>query len=210
MSRPCSEFSSREPFDLDVVAREMQMPHPRQTCTARPHGSQVGDRQNASTQAANDLMRRSCRRPGGLRSPPSCTCKRVTDDEMLDLLIDCADRAERIRRRGVEVVLVAGAELSLSTRAFCRGHPRRTHRAAADPAKLRELMTAIAEPHQCLLLTGGRGPRAIRGQGGVRGDPVRARRLGAVRLRRSRDARSTRQPGERPIRYQEAVWTPGC
>ena len=40
---------------------------------------------------------------------------------MLRLLVDCAERAERVRRRGAEVVLVTGGELSLMNRGFLPG-----------------------------------------------------------------------------------------
>ena len=40
---------------------------------------------------------------------------------MLDLLADCAERAERLRQRGAEVVLVTGAELSLMNKGFLPG-----------------------------------------------------------------------------------------
>ncbi|WP_280412900.1 hypothetical protein [Nocardia asiatica] len=44
-----------------------------------------------------------------------------TVDEMLALFADCAERAERIRRRGAEVVFVTGAELSLMNPGFLPG-----------------------------------------------------------------------------------------
>jgi hypothetical protein len=45
----------------------------------------------------------------------------LTTDEMLALFADCAERAERLRQRGAEVVFVAGAELSLMNRGFLPG-----------------------------------------------------------------------------------------
>ncbi|WP_024760787.1 hypothetical protein [Streptomyces exfoliatus] len=45
----------------------------------------------------------------------------LTSDEMLALFADCAERAERIRRRGATVVFVAGAELSLMNKGFLPG-----------------------------------------------------------------------------------------
>jgi hypothetical protein len=41
--------------------------------------------------------------------------------EMLDVLVDCAGRAERIRHRGADVVLVTGGELSLLNNGFLPG-----------------------------------------------------------------------------------------
>jgi hypothetical protein len=51
-------------------------------------------------------------------SPFTCD---LTDAEMLALLADCAERAERLRRAGAEVVFVAGAEISLLNRGFLPG-----------------------------------------------------------------------------------------
>ena len=42
-------------------------------------------------------------------------------EQMLALFADCAERAERLRRRGAEVVFVAGAELSLMNHGFLPG-----------------------------------------------------------------------------------------
>jgi hypothetical protein len=51
-------------------------------------------------------------------SPFTCD---LTVDELLALLADCAERAERLRRRGAEVVFVTGAELSLFNQGFLPG-----------------------------------------------------------------------------------------
>ena len=45
----------------------------------------------------------------------------LTAAEMLALFADCAERAERLRRRGGEIVFVAGAELSLMNKGFLPG-----------------------------------------------------------------------------------------
>jgi hypothetical protein len=45
----------------------------------------------------------------------------LTADEMVAFLADCAERAERLRRRRAEVVLVAGAEVSLFNSGFLPG-----------------------------------------------------------------------------------------
>jgi hypothetical protein len=45
----------------------------------------------------------------------------LTADEMLALFADCAERAERLRQRGAEVVFVTGAELSLMNKGFLPG-----------------------------------------------------------------------------------------
>src|ERR1700754_3798304 len=45
----------------------------------------------------------------------------LTTQEMLSLFADCAERAERLRQRGAEVVFVTGAELSLMNKGFVPG-----------------------------------------------------------------------------------------
>ena len=45
----------------------------------------------------------------------------LTQDALLALLADCAERAERLRRRGAEVVMLTGSELSLFTDGFFPG-----------------------------------------------------------------------------------------
>lgn len=45
----------------------------------------------------------------------------LTAAEMLSLFADCAERAERLRQRGAEVVFVTGAELSLMNKGFLPG-----------------------------------------------------------------------------------------
>jgi hypothetical protein len=62
---------------------------------------------------------------------------------MLDLLADCAERAERLRRNGAEVVLVLGAEISLLNKGFLPGDTIGDRMALL--ADLPRLRAAIAE-----------------------------------------------------------------
>ena len=77
------------------------------------------------------------------------TCDLTTDE----LLADCADRAERLRRQGAEVVLVTGAELSLFTVGFLPGdsftdridlltalHPHRRELLAEVSARINDVL----------------------------------------------------------------------
>jgi hypothetical protein len=45
----------------------------------------------------------------------------LTTDEILSLFADCAERAERLRMRGADVVFVTGVELSIMNRGFVPG-----------------------------------------------------------------------------------------
>ena len=127
--------SSRERFDLDVVAREMRIIYDDLHCTAvRITGGDPERIEGAAHLAAD----------AGLEVWFSPFTSDLTDDEMLRLLVDCAERAERVRRSGAEVVLVTGGELSLMNRGFLPGDtlPERIG-LLADPARLRELIGAI-------------------------------------------------------------------
>lgn len=104
--------SSRETFDMKVVTREIQIIRDDLHCNAiRVTG---GDPERLEIAARIALE-------AGLEvwfSPFTCD---LTSEEMLDLLADCAERAERLRRAGGEVVFVTGAELSLLNKGFLPG-----------------------------------------------------------------------------------------
>jgi hypothetical protein len=103
---------SREHFDPDVVKRELAIIRDDLHCTAvRVIGGDPERLELAATYAA-DL---------GLEVWFSPYPLELTTDEMRTLFADCAERAERIRERGAEVVFVAGAELSLMNKGFLPG-----------------------------------------------------------------------------------------
>lgn len=63
---------------------------------------------------------------------------------MLDLLADCAERAERLRRRGAEVVLLTASEVSLFTVGFLPGETLEERLAlVADPLRVRPLIGEV-------------------------------------------------------------------
>jgi hypothetical protein len=66
-------------------------------------------------------------------------------DRILALLLDSAERAERIRATGAEVVFVAGVELSIMTRGFLDGDriDERLGRLLADPDGRAERITEV-------------------------------------------------------------------
>lgn len=121
--------SSREPFDAAVVRRELQIIRDDLHCNAvRITGGDPDRLEIAASIAAE----------AGLEvwfSPFTCD---LTFEQMLDLLADCADRAERLRRQGASVVLVTGAELSLLNHGFLPGaHIGERIALLSDPARLR-------------------------------------------------------------------------
>ncbi|MGW1786453.1 hypothetical protein ACWCQQ_46400 [Streptomyces sp. NPDC002143] len=104
--------TSRPVFDADVVARDMRVIAEDLYCTAiRITG---GDPDRIEITARHAAA-------AGLEvwfSPFPCE---MTDEQMLPYFADCAERAERLRRDGADVVLVTGCELSLFARGYLPG-----------------------------------------------------------------------------------------
>jgi hypothetical protein len=104
--------ATRPDFDPDVVRREMRVIARDLHCTAVRITGGDPDRLTVAGE---------CAAAAGLEvwfAPFPCE---MTADEMLPLLIDCADRAEDLRRGGAQVVLVTGAELSVFGTGFLPG-----------------------------------------------------------------------------------------
>jgi hypothetical protein len=129
--------SSREPFDPEVVKRELQIIRDDLHCNAvRVMGGDPERLELAATYAA-EL---------GLEVWFSPYPLELTTDELLSLFADCAGRAERLRRRGAEVVFVTGAELSLMNDGFLPGDTldERLEQLLNEPQRLRELIPEVA------------------------------------------------------------------
>jgi hypothetical protein len=127
--------STRDSFDPDVVKRELHIIRDDLHCNAvRVVGGDPDRLEIAATHAAEV----------GLEvwfAPFTCD---LTTDELLDLLVDCAERAERLRRRGAEVVFVTGAELTLFTKGFLPGDAVKDRLALlSEPARLRALVAEV-------------------------------------------------------------------
>ncbi|GAA0420429.1 hypothetical protein Acor_30390 [Acrocarpospora corrugata] len=128
-------WSTREPFDPTVVEREMRVIREDLHCTAvRITG---GDPERlkvaAGYAAAAGLEVWLC--------PFTCD---ITADELLAVIADCAEYGEVLRRRGAEVVLVTGSELSLVTDGFLPGATFRDRiPLLTRPERLREVIPLV-------------------------------------------------------------------
>jgi hypothetical protein len=127
--------STREPFTPDIVRREMRIIRADLHCTAvRVTGGRQDRLETAARYAAE----------AGLEvwySP--FTCDLITA-ELLDFLADSAERAERLRQHGAEIVLLTGSELSLTTIGFLPGDTLGDRLALlAQPHRLREAKAAV-------------------------------------------------------------------
>ncbi|MFF8959733.1 hypothetical protein [Streptomyces sp. NPDC014894] len=129
--------STREPFDPVAVRREMRVIRDDLHCDAvRVTGGEPDRLEIAASRAAD----------AGLEvwfSPFTCD---LTADALLDLLADCAERAERLRRSGAEVVFLTGSELSVFTVGFLPGDSLAERLALlSDPVRLREELPALPD-----------------------------------------------------------------
>ncbi|MEV7013692.1 hypothetical protein [Streptosporangium sp. NPDC051022] len=140
-------------FDTEVVKRELRIIRDDLHCTAvRVMGGDPERIELAAAHAA-DL---------GLEVWFSPYPLELTADEMLPLFADCAERAERLRLRGAEVVFVAGAELSLMNKGFLPGDG------------IDERIASLRVPH---------GARERIGEAGTRVNDFLARAVAVVRER---------------------------
>lgn len=131
-----SGATSRRVFDPETVKRELRIIRDDLHCNAvRVMGGDADRIELAATQAA-DL---------GLEVWFSPYPLELAADEMLALFADCAERAERLRRRGAEVVFVAGAELSLMNPGFLPGDTTGERVALLrQPDRVREHIGAVS------------------------------------------------------------------
>src|SRR5262245_6205464 len=128
-------ISTHEPFDPDVVRRDMQVIRNDLHCTAvRITGGDPDRLEIAASHAAD----------AGLEVWFCPFTNGLTQDALLALLADCAERAERLRRRGAKVVLLTGSELCLFTAGFLPGETLAERLAwMADPVRARPLIAEV-------------------------------------------------------------------
>lgn len=127
--------STREPFDPDVVRREMQIIRDDLHCTAVRITGGDPDRLEIAARHAADA---------GLEVWFCPFTNGLTQDELLALLADCAERAERIRQSGAQVVMCAGSEVSLMTAGFFPGDTLEERMALlSDPVRIRAAVPQV-------------------------------------------------------------------
>jgi len=127
--------STREPFDPEVVRREMQIIRRDLHCTAVRITGGTPERLELAAGFAADA---------GLEVWFCPFTNGLTQDEVIALLADCAERAEQLRRRGANVVMLTGSELSLFTTGFFPGDSLEERLALiADPLRVRTLIPVV-------------------------------------------------------------------
>lgn len=104
--------STHEPFDPDRVRHDLRAIRERLHCDAvRLTGGDAERLKLAASHAAD----------AGLEVWLCPFTNGLSPDEMLRLLADCAEHAERLRQQGVEVVVFTGSELSITNTGFLPG-----------------------------------------------------------------------------------------
>ena len=103
---------SRERFDPDAVGRELAIIRDDLHCNAVQI---IGGDPERLAQAASSAAGL------GLEVWFSPYPLELSSAEILTLFADCAERAERLRKKGAEVVFVTGVELSVMNRGFMHG-----------------------------------------------------------------------------------------
>lgn len=170
---------TRETFDATTVRRDMRVIADDLHCTAvRISGSDPERLTIAGEQAAG----------AGLQvwfAPFPCD---LTTEGMLPLFADCATRAEDLRRRGADVFLVIGGELSIFSRGFLPGDDlfARTALLATPGSDRLSLVGEVQARLNAFLAEGRHRPRQIRRQGHLCRLAVRGGGLDALRLCRDR------------------------
>ncbi|MEZ7005179.1 hypothetical protein [Streptomyces sp. AD55] len=127
--------TTREPFDPAVVRREMQIIRDELGCDAvRVTGGDLDRLETAARHAAE----------ARLEVWYSPFTNGLTTAELLDFLTDSAERAERLRRGGAEVVFLTGSEISLFTVGMLPGDTFGERAAVlSDPQRLRAALPGL-------------------------------------------------------------------
>src|SRR5258708_19021189 len=127
--------TTHEPFDPEVVRREMRIIRDDLHCTAVRITGGSPDRLEIAAKHAADA---------GLEIWFCPFTNGLTQDALLELLADCAERAERLRHNGAEVVMLTGSEISLFTIGFRPGEPLAERLAViADPLRVRAIVKDV-------------------------------------------------------------------
>lgn len=188
---------SRSRFDPKEVERELRIIRDDLHCNAVRIMGGDPDRIELAAGLAADL---------GLEVWYSPYPLELAADELLALFADCAERAERLRRRGAEVVFVTGAELSLMNPGFLPGDTTDERIALLSRPEARPRTPRTGQRPGQRVPRPGRDhrPRTLRRTRHLRRRTTGARRLDALRphlprpLPLRRDRRPVRRRRPRP------------
>src|SRR3954468_18583285 len=124
--------TTHEPFDPDIVAKEMRIIRDDLHADAVRITGGVADRLEIAARHAVGA---------GLEVWYCPFTHDLTTDPLLAFLLDAAERAERIRREGANIRFLTGSEISILTIGLMPGDTLAGRAAVlADPARVREAL----------------------------------------------------------------------
>jgi hypothetical protein len=143
--------TTHEPFDPDIVAKDMQIIRTDLRADAVRITGGVADRLEIAARHAA---------AAGLEVWYCPFTNDLTTDQLLAFILDAAERAERIRREGATIRFLTGSEISIMTIGLMPGDTL-TERAAviADPARVREILPGVRQRTNALLAEAAAGAR---------------------------------------------------
>lgn len=130
-------ITTKKKFEINIIKREMHIIKNDLHCNAvRITGGDADRLEIAATLAASE----------GLEvwyCPFTCG---LTIDELSSFLIDAAERAERIRSKGADVIFIAGSEISLFNKGIFK-EDKLTERLAliTNPIKFKEQLPQVQQ-----------------------------------------------------------------
>lgn len=135
--------TTHEPFDPDVVGKDMRVIRDDLHADAVRVTGGIADRLEIAARHAA---------AAGLEVWYCPFTNDLTTDQLVDFLLDAAQRAERIRREGADVRFLTGSEISIMTIGLMPGDTL-TERAAVigDPARMREVLPGVQQRTNALL-----------------------------------------------------------
>ncbi|MCP2328361.1 hypothetical protein HDA40_006868 [Hamadaea flava] len=143
--------TTHEPFDPGIVAEDMRIIRDELHADAVRITGGVADRLEIAARHAAAV---------GLEVWYCPFTNDLTTSQLLEFLLDGAERAEQIRREGADIRFLTGSEISIMTIGLLPGDTL-TERAAAltDPARIREILPGLQRDVNALLAQAAAGAR---------------------------------------------------
>jgi hypothetical protein len=143
--------TTHEPFDPDIVAKDMRIIRDDLRADAVRITGGVADRLEIAARHAA---------AAGLEVWYCPFTNDLTTDQLLAFLLDAAERAERLRREGANIRFLTGSEISIMTIGLMPGDTL-SERAAVltDPARIREILPDVQRQTSALLAQAAAGAR---------------------------------------------------
>lgn len=143
--------TTHEPFDPRVVAEDMRIIRAELLADAVRITGGVADRLEIAARHAAAV---------GLEVWYCPFTNDLTIDELLEFLLDAAERAERIRREGADIRFLTGSEISIMTTGLMPGETLSERSAVlADPTRVREVLPEVQRRTNALLARAVEGAR---------------------------------------------------